>query len=192
MNIAQQIQQLVAENEKLQKQLDLKIATLKGAHDEAYEQQIRQLQAKLNKEKEKFNCERRDNVVMRSKLAEYNQTIEQLQVELEIAKKQPEWLYYNNIYLTPKEISALLDKLNSELAEAKEQNRWIPVSERLPEKDALYMAYAETADPDKLFYGTAWYDPNRFGWSIFPKHLIDSITHWKPITLPEQALKDKE
>ena len=58
---------------------------------------------------------------------------------------------------------------------------WVPVSERLPDKDALYIVHAPSADPEKPMIHVAWYEPNGYGWSILPKVWIDAITHWMPM-----------
>jgi hypothetical protein len=57
---------------------------------------------------------------------------------------------------------------------------WIPVKSHLPDKDAPYLIFAESVDPDRPYIRIAWYDP-KFGWSLLPIAWIDSITHWMPL-----------
>lgn len=59
--------------------------------------------------------------------------------------------------------------------------RWIPVSERLPERNDQYlcMVYTKLDDPEDSFTSyivEVWIDGH---WDTF-----DNITHWLPITLP--------
>ena len=62
------------------------------------------------------------------------------------------------------------------------ENRWIPVSERLPEKEDYYnivrFAIVRVA-------GIAYW--NGKSWRKTPHHrYIEKITHWKPIILPKE------
>jgi len=74
------------------------------------------------------------------------------------------------------------------IKELEEESRWIPVTERLPKDGGLYLL---TKDFDKG--EDLWMDIYGSGSSGF-KSIVDyihlhNITHWKPIILPEQALK---
>ena len=61
--------------------------------------------------------------------------------------------------------------------------KWISIEDKLPDKDAVYLIHAPSADPDKPFIHIAWYDPD-FGWSLLPKVWIPAITHWMPLPEP--------
>ena len=67
-------------------------------------------------------------------------------------------------------------------------DRWIPVAERLPEKNQYYLTTAANlSDTHVLWYRDGVWrlseDNNRYN--------ITKITHWKPIILPrEQALEE--
>jgi hypothetical protein len=56
-------------------------------------------------------------------------------------------------------------------------HRWIPIRERLPGIDGMYLVYAKTEDSRKPLIRTAWFNP-KSGWSLLPAIWIDSISHW--------------
>lgn len=77
-----------------------------------------------------------------------------------------------------------------------DKHRWVPVSERLPEiidvsdpqSVAVFLVHKEWKTPTVGIY------LKRKGWVIYSSYqkaeeYQDKITHWKPITLPEQAPK---
>lgn len=77
----------------------------------------------------------------------------------------------------------------------KEENRWIPISERLPEYieglnqserifilDGKRVCVGGYHNEKFEYWGGSWCNLDN-------KNSQDSITHWKPIILPEQALK---
>lgn len=59
-------------------------------------------------------------------------------------------------------------------AALREQPRWIPVEERLPEEDGFYLVWGPT-----IYTGTRWYDKSNFS-RYFWRH---DVAHWMP--LPE-------
>ena len=70
---------------------------------------------------------------------------------------------------------------------------WISVKDRLPDKDALVLIHALSADEYRPYLNTAWYDPSGFGWSLLPEPFIPAITHWQPLPKPpaEEEAKDE-
>ena len=66
-------------------------------------------------------------------------------------------------------------RLTAELTALREQVRWIPVSERLPEKDGAYIGWDGT-----LYVGFTW--DERFS-VMFP----NTVTHWMPLPLPPEG-----
>ena len=81
-------------------------------------------------------------------------------------------------------------KLQAKIEELEEDNRWIPVNERLPElvidiphsKDVLLV--------HKRFGLQTGYYGTKYGWIIYGSYLSPDryqkyITHWKPIILPK-------
>ena len=87
-------------------------------------------------------------------------------------------------------------ELQAENERLKEENRWIPVKERLPEEEGIYLTKYK-GDGRQQLNRKLWIRAYPFG-GIFTEHWTSkkpskySITHWKPITLPEQALKGNQ
>jgi hypothetical protein len=80
------------------------------------------------------------------------------------------------------------------IRELEEQSRWIPVSERLP-KVPVGPPNASSEKVWLIWRGEAFkgYYTNFEGWRICGAYKVPEyqkeVTHWKPIILPEQALK---
>jgi hypothetical protein len=80
-----------------------------------------------------------------------------------------------------------------ELLAARERERWIPVSERLPEdaKDVLVLAHWERKDNrgivDSLAH-VAWLDGDGY-WYINSQTMLrrDAVTHWRPLPPSPEA-----
>ena len=88
--------------------------------------------------------------------------------------------------LTRTALISMCDKLFAELAAAKEENRWIPVGERLPERHVfcdIYMPEFNKCCPQR-----GWYNPDKQTWLTTTKGwgMTRKVTHWKPITLPKE------
>lgn len=75
---------------------------------------------------------------------------------------------------------------------ALEQTRWIPVSERLPEKDGRYLAYIINQFDDKLRYiMTCEYLVGDFnGWCPDDECSSNNVVAWMP--LPEEYKPESE
>lgn len=72
-----------------------------------------------------------------------------------------------------------IGELEAELAKLREENRWIPVEERLPDKDGVYEVWKNVKHPhlgqqfDKAqFHNGSWHG-NGGRWT--------NVTHWKPM-----------
>lgn len=77
----------------------------------------------------------------------------------------------------------------------KEEARWIPVSERLPAQVEHSHCSGWVVATDKKEWTIAQfnYEYDRWEKDHSPFDLyMNAITHWKPIILPEQALKTKD
>lgn len=93
------------------------------------------------------------------------------------------------------ELKGKYDQLQAENERLKEENRWIPVSERLPEiyEDVVCFRSRTVlvwSGKEMLGAELAWLDRDK-GWCYCQGELGhgDFITHWKPIISPNQALK---
>ncbi len=83
-----------------------------------------------------------------------------------------------------KELEDKNTKLQAENKRLKEQNRWIPVSERLPkeiESDEILFIAQGLIEAGEFKNGLFWNNNGRD---------FENITHWKPIILPAQALQE--
>ena len=65
---------------------------------------------------------------------------------------------------------AIIDQLRKE-------NAWIPVSERLPEKNGDYLVLWDTGVLEKIHFAP------KFS-TFYMKTNVSKVTHWKPISLP--------
>jgi hypothetical protein len=70
-----------------------------------------------------------------------------------------------------------LEAENARLKEELEKHRWIPVTERLPDKTGSYQVLRE----NNSYPTTREYYPDDSQWTS-----RDVVTHWKPIILPEK------
>ena len=67
---------------------------------------------------------------------------------------------------------------------------WISVNDKMPENDAPYLVFAESADPDKPFIQIAWYNPSRRLWELIPTAWSNFISHWMPLpSAPHREIK---
>ena len=87
-----------------------------------------------------------------------------------------------------KELSAVVWRLESRIAALKAQLRWIPVGEGLPKDDGNY----NITDAQNRVFAVRY--KVKYGWNFRNIRsfaiLQHEITHWMPITLPEEAQND--
>jgi hypothetical protein len=85
------------------------------------------------------------------------------------------------------------ERAESELAKVLEQNRWIPVSERLPENGKMLLAYDSIGDEIKKGYHMKaerqWGNQWTLDGTYYHTHNYDRITHY--VYLPS-APKEEE
>ncbi len=72
-----------------------------------------------------------------------------------------------------------LSILDKQLRGTEAENRWILVSERLPETDGEYLV-CDAGCRTQPLYVVSWFDTGRGSFNY------TSATHWKPIILPEE------
>ena len=93
-----------------------------------------------------------------------------------------------------------IESLQAENAALKEANRWIPVSERLPEKPPDYfkdghwwMVSGEdfiVADSDGKVYEAHWTygcSHQNYFWYVNSLTPLTNITHWRPLPEPQKG-----
>lgn len=75
-----------------------------------------------------------------------------------------------------------------EIPPATPTQRWIPVSERLPEKMGTYLVTLEYKEHGKGIT-TLWYHGERFGWDL---RVADVVIAWQPLPEPYKAETESE
>ena len=143
-----------------------------------------------------------------SRVSEHIRTCEKhpmrkVELELHNSEMTRKWLSDENqrvrMLLMPilesEDPAEYVEKLQAELQQAREANRWIPVGERLPElypgckhvsDQVLVSCIGDQGEP---FMAVAYYDRGNKGWHVVASgFLLDCvITHWRPLpTPPEQ------
>ena len=83
-----------------------------------------------------------------------------------------------------------LDRQAEQIKRLKEENRWIPVSERLPEMNKdVELAFGQT----RPVFGRRVMAHKYTEWeNVNSMPIIATPTHWKPIVPPDQALQESE
>ena len=74
-----------------------------------------------------------------------------------------------------------VDDLLEQAAEALEQFRWIPVTERLPEKDGIYLTFSKKKEYEFHFFQTG----KRMWSAVWDE---DGVTHWMPLPEPPKEV----
>lgn len=69
-----------------------------------------------------------------------------------------------------------------ELKQLREQTRWIPVSERLPERDVDVLTYHRNESYDYQY--VSWIDDYSGEWVGFMGSLSDEVLAWMPLPEP--------
>lgn len=81
------------------------------------------------------------------------------------------------------------EQLRTANAKLREEARWIPVSERLPENEEEVIVACVDETSITLWFGAYWMDDTH--WKAeheeYAAGYIDLITHWKPIVLPKKG-----
>lgn len=88
---------------------------------------------------------------------------------------------YKHLYeQTKKMLTMYQDELipgfRKQIEELEAKSKWIPVSERLPEKNTAVIVATDRGDSFQCLYA---YD----GWDLWEGHIIN-ITHWMPLPKP--------
>ncbi len=75
--------------------------------------------------------------------------------------------------------------IGKKIERLEEENRWIPVGERLPEEGVFCHIFIPAFN--KCCPQRGWYKPKKRHWSTTTRgrETTRQVTHWKPITLPE-------
>lgn len=101
----------------------------------------------------------------------------------------------SDLYKEPKELTRE-EQLEAENKRLIELHRWIPVGERLPES-IKQLHYSRDVLIVQSDWGlcTAYYQNVDQLWVIYgsyerPQEYQNKITHWKPIILPQQVVKE--
>ena len=62
--------------------------------------------------------------------------------------------------------------------ESNSQMTWMPINKGLPKESGTYFVYAESAYPQKPFYGVAWFEESTGKWELLPIVWLEAISHW--------------
>ena len=63
-------------------------------------------------------------------------------------------------------------------------NKWIPVTERLPDKGKVVLALGKRHATSGMFQGTSKYDPKLWHWR---GGMLKEVTHWMPLPEPPKG-----
>lgn len=80
----------------------------------------------------------------------------------------------------------LIDMLD-EIERLQSENRWIPVSERLPEDNTLVIAVHKFGDSQNVF--PSWFRNSKFHYQAeMIYECEDPVTHWRPLPQPPEKI----
>ena len=82
-----------------------------------------------------------------------------------------------------------LEALEAEVSRLKAQQRWIPVTERLPEDGFEVLVYTDRYGGRHEF---AYYVPRLGAWYQNCALLIPNVTHWMPLPKPPKECDEHE
>jgi hypothetical protein len=79
------------------------------------------------------------------------------------------------------EAADAIEALSAELDRLKEANRWIPVTEKLPDEQQDVLIWFDRCGGDK---DIGWYSTKRKAWFVRSWLLNYNVTHWMPLPEP--------
>jgi len=83
---------------------------------------------------------------------------------------------------TRKDYEAEINELKAEIDRLKSERRWIPVSERLPNRDGFYLILENVNQVAGYYH---WC--KQFGWNTDGGRIhIQTVTHWMPLPTPPE------
>lgn len=89
---------------------------------------------------------------------------------------------YEGTGLMPADVAALIQELKRAKQQCREERRWIPVTERLPDCDGRYFCNVKSFAFPGSFYQTIL-EYNQYGFKE-GRIYTDAVTHWMPLPEP--------
>lgn len=91
---------------------------------------------------------------------------------------------YEATGLMPAEVAALTQELKYAKQQCREERRWIPVTERLPEESGMYIVTANDGHAQRVSF-VLWQKKNRT-WNLVGARSYWMVTHWMPLPEPPE------